>query len=31
MSLPRRLTEEHRLVYLVQDDGIDFLQARSPY
>jgi toxin YoeB len=24
----RRLTQEHRIVYLVRDDGIDFLQAR---
>ena len=24
----RRITEEHRLVYLVRDDTIDFLQAR---
>jgi len=27
----RRLTEEHRLVYLVKDDRIDFLQARYHY
>lgn len=27
----RRLTQEHRLVYLVQDDRIDFLQARLHY
>lgn len=27
----RRLTQEHRLVYLVQDDRIDFLQARYHY
>lgn len=27
----RRLTEEHRLVYLVQSDRIDFLQARYHY
>jgi toxin YoeB len=27
----RRLTEEHRLVYLVQNDRIDFLQARYHY
>ena len=27
----RRLTEEHRLVYLVSDDRIDFLQARYHY
>jgi toxin YoeB len=27
----RRLTQEHRLVYLVQDDQIDFLQARYHY
>jgi toxin YoeB len=27
----RRLTEEHRLVYLVRDDRIDFLQARYHY
>jgi toxin YoeB len=27
----RRLTEEHRTVYLVQKDRIDFLQARYHY
>jgi toxin YoeB len=27
----RRLTEEHRLVYRVQDDRIDFLQACYHY
>jgi len=27
----RRLTEEHRLVYLVGQDRIDFLQARYHY
>lgn len=27
----RRLTHEHRIVYLVQDDRIDFLQARVHY
>ncbi len=27
----RRLTEEHRLVYLVRADRIDFLQARYHY
>ncbi len=27
----RRLTQEHRLVYLVSDDRIDFLQARYHY
>lgn len=27
----RRLTEEHRLVYLVSGDRIDFLQARYHY
>lgn len=27
----RRLTEEHRIVYLVQHDRIDFLQARYHY
>jgi toxin YoeB len=27
----RRVTEEHRLVYLVSDDRIDFLQARYHY
>lgn len=27
----RRLTEEHRLVYLVSKDRIDFLQARYHY
>jgi toxin YoeB len=26
-----RLTQEHRLVYLVRDDRIDFLQARYHY
>jgi toxin YoeB len=34
-SLPdtwsRRLTQEHRIVYLVRDDKIDFLQARYHY
>jgi toxin YoeB len=27
----RRLTEEHRIVYLVRDDRIDFLQSRYHY
>ena len=27
----RRLTEEHRVVYLVADDRIDFLQCRYHY
>ncbi|HYW05964.1 MAG TPA: Txe/YoeB family addiction module toxin [Longimicrobium sp.] len=27
----RRLTQEHRLVYLVQHDRVDFLQARLHY
>ncbi len=27
----RRVTEEHRLVYLVRSDRIDFLQARHHY
>lgn len=27
----RRLTQEHRIVYLVQEDRIDFLQARYHY
>jgi toxin YoeB len=27
----RRLTQEHRLVYLVRDDRIDILQARYHY
>jgi toxin YoeB len=27
----RRLTQEHRLVYLFRDDRIDFLQARYHY
>jgi len=27
----RRLTQEHRVVYLVRDDRIDFLQARYHY
>lgn len=27
----RRLTQEHRLVYLVRDEQIDFLQARYHY
>lgn len=27
----RRLTQEHRLVYLVAHDRIDFLQARYHY
>ncbi|OGN91104.1 MAG: addiction module toxin YoeB [Chloroflexi bacterium RBG_13_48_10] len=27
----RRLSQEHRIVYLVRDDRIDFLQARYHY
>jgi toxin YoeB len=27
----RRLTQEHRIVYLIRDDRIDFLQARYHY
>ena len=27
----RRLTQEHRVVYLIQDERIDFLQARYHY
>ncbi len=27
----RRLTEEHRVIYLVSEDCIDFLQARYHY
>jgi len=27
----RRVTQEHRLVYLVRDDHMDFLQARYHY
>ena len=27
----RRITEEHRLVYLVTDDRVDFLQGRYHY
>lgn len=27
----RRLTQEHRVVYIVSDDRIDFLQARYHY
>ena len=27
----RRLTQEHRLVYVMRDDRIDFLQARYHY
>lgn len=27
----RRLTQEHRVVYLVRDDRIDFLQGRFHY
>ena len=30
-TLSRRLTEEHRMVYLVGDGRIDFLQARYHY
>jgi toxin YoeB len=27
----RRITQEHRLVYVVKDDRIDFIQARYHY
>jgi len=27
----RRLTDEHRIVYLIREDRIDFLQARYHY
>ena len=27
----RRLTQEHKIVYLVRDDRVDFLQARYHY
>lgn len=27
----RRLTQEHRIVYLVREDQVDFLQARYHY
>jgi toxin YoeB len=27
----RRITQEHRLVYLVRDDRVEFLQARYHY
>jgi toxin YoeB len=27
----RRLTQEHRIVYLIRDDQVDFLQARYHY
>jgi toxin YoeB len=27
----RRLTQEHRIVYLVRDDRVEFLQARYHY
>jgi toxin YoeB len=27
----RRLTQEHRVIYLVRDERIDFLQARYHY
>jgi toxin YoeB len=30
-SWSRRLTQEHRLVYLVSDSQVDFLQARYHY
>jgi toxin YoeB len=30
-SWSRRLNQEHRIVYLVRDDRIDFLQARYHY
>ncbi len=29
--LSRRITQEHRLVYRVQDERVDFLQARYHY
>jgi toxin YoeB len=27
----RRLTQEHRIIYIVRDDRIDFIQARYHY
>ncbi|MBV9677512.1 MAG: Txe/YoeB family addiction module toxin [Acidobacteriaceae bacterium] len=30
-SWSRRLTQEHRIVYLVSDDRVSFLQARYHY
>ena len=30
-SWSRRLTQEHRIVYLVSDERIDFIQARYHY
>lgn len=30
-SWSRRLTQEHRIVYLVSEDRVDFLQARYHY
>lgn len=30
-SWARRLTQEHRIVYIVHEDRIDFLQARYHY
>ena len=30
-TLSRRLTQEHRIVYLISDSRIDFLQARYHY
>jgi toxin YoeB len=27
----RRLTQEHRIVYMISDDRVDFLQARYHY
>lgn len=30
-SWSRRITQEHRLVYLVRQDRVDFLQARYHY
>jgi toxin YoeB len=30
-SWSRRLTEEHRIVYLVREGRVDFLQARYHY
>lgn len=27
----RRITQEHRLVYIVKDTGVEFLQARHHY
>ena len=30
-SWSRRLTQEHRIIYLIREDQIDFLQARFHY